>query len=60
MLMPEGGVAGSVCDLHLLMATGGRERTAAELESLFGRAGFALERVTHLPALPSMIVGEAR
>jgi hypothetical protein len=60
MLMPEDGVAGSLCDLHLLMATGGRERTATELTSLLERADFALERVTHLPALPSLIVGEAR
>lgn len=60
MLMPEDGVAGSLCDLHLLMATGGRERTATELTSLLERADFTLERVTHLPALPSVIVGGAR
>lgn len=60
MLVPEDGVAGSLCDLHLLMATGGRERTAAELASLLERADFTLERVTHLPGLPSVIVGEVR
>ena len=30
MVMSENAVAGSLCDLHLLTATGGRERTAAE------------------------------
>lgn len=60
MLMPEDGVAGSLCDLHLLVATGGRERTEAELTALLERADFALERVSHLPALPSVIVGGAR
>ncbi len=60
MLLPEGGVAGSLCDLHLLMATGGRERTAGEYASLLDAAGFDLEGIRRIPALPSIIVGVAR
>lgn len=60
MLVPENGVAGSLCDLHLLMATGGAERTASEYESLLDAAGFGLECVRRVPALPSIVVGVAR
>ena len=57
MLVPEGGVAGGLCDLHLLMATGGRERTTREFESLLDAAGFGLDAVRALPALVSVLVG---
>lgn len=60
MVMPENGVAGSLCDLHLLMATGGRERTAAEYAALLGEAGFGFDGVRRIPALPSIVVGVAR
>ena len=51
---------GGLCDLHLLMATGGRERTASECATLLDRAGFAFDGVRRLPALPSVVVGLAR
>jgi hypothetical protein len=60
MVIPLNGVAGSLCDLHLLMATGGQERTAAEYTSLMERSGFAFSDVRQLSALPSVIVGVAR
>ena len=60
MLLPEDGAAGSLCDLHLLVAAGGRERTLAEYTALLEQAGFAAIRVVRLAALPSVIVGEAR
>lgn len=60
MLLPEAGVSGSLCDLHLLMMTGGQERTATEYESLFAQAGFALCEVRRLAALPAILVGEVR
>lgn len=60
MVVPEGGVSGSLCDLHLLMATGGQERTAAEYSGLFAQAGFVLSEVRRLPALPSVLVGVAQ
>ena len=58
--MPENGVAGSLCDLHLLMVAGGRERTAAEYAALLGEAGFGCVGVRRIPALPSIVVGVAR
>ena len=60
MVLPETGVAGALCDLHLLMATGGQERTEAGYASIFTAAGFDLVEVRHLPALPSILVGRAR
>ena len=60
MLVPEAGVAGSLCDLHLLMATGGAERTATEYVALLGQAGFDLRDIRRLPALPAIIEGVAR
>jgi ubiquinone/menaquinone biosynthesis C-methylase UbiE len=59
MLIPDEGVAGALCDLHLLMATGGRERSVEHFESLLSAAGFELAAVRRLPALPSVIVGVA-
>ena len=46
-------------DLHLLMATGGQERTEAEYSELLSATGFRLESVRPLPALPSIVVAEA-
>ena len=57
MLLPEDGAAGGLCDLHLLAATGGRERTAAEYAALLGRAGFVHTGVCRLPGLSSIIEG---
>jgi hypothetical protein len=59
MLLSEQHVAGSLCDLHLLMATGGKERTASAYASLMDATGFKLVEVRYLPALPSVLVGLA-
>jgi hypothetical protein len=59
MLVPVEGVAGALCDLHLLMATGGRERSAEDFGRLLSAAGFELAGERRLPALPSVIVGVA-
>ena len=59
LLIPESGVAGSLCDLHLLMATGGQERTRSEYDKLLSLAGFRLEEVRSLVALPSILIGVA-
>lgn len=56
MLIPDGSVAGGLCDLHLLMATGGRERSAGEFGRLLSTTGFELTAVRTLAALPSVIV----
>ncbi len=60
MLLPENGATGGLCDLHLLMATGGRERTATEYTSLLERAGFEAVDIRRISALPSIIVGVAQ
>jgi hypothetical protein len=60
MVLAPDGVAGALCDLHLLMATGGRERTRAEFERLLEAAGFEPDGVRPIAALPSILVGVAR
>jgi hypothetical protein len=60
MTIPKGGVAGGLCDLHLLMATGGQERTVSEYEKLLDEEGFDLREVRNLQALPTVMVGVAR
>ena len=59
MLVSDECVAGSLCDLHLLMVTGGRERSAAHYRRLLATASFELTAVQRLPALPSIILGVA-
>jgi len=60
MVISEDSHAGSLCDLHLLMATGGRERTVREYVHLMEQSGFSFSEVRQLPALPSVVVGVAR
>ena len=60
MMLPEGGSAGGLCDLHLLAVTGGRERTVSEYVGLLDCAGFAFDGLRRLPALPCIVVGVAR
>ena len=60
MLLPEDGSAGALCDLHLLAVTGGRERTLSDYAALLDTAGFTIEGVRPLPAVPSVMVGIAR
>ena len=60
MVLAEGGSAGGLCDLHLLVVTGGRERTVSEYAALLDQAGFAFDGVRRLPALPSVVAGVAR
>jgi ribulose kinase len=43
-----------------VLATGGRERTAAEYGALLATAGFELVEVRSIGALPSVLVGVAR
>lgn len=60
LVVPEDGYAGALCDLHLLMATGGRERTLPEFANLLESTGFALAAVRPLSSFQSLIVGVAR
>lgn len=60
MIVADDGSFGGLCDLHLLLATGGRERTRKEYEALLDAAGFDLVEVRSSGALPSVLVGVAR
>ena len=60
MVLAEDAFAGGLCDLHLLVVTGGRERTATQFRELFAEGGFDLVDVKHTTALPSILVGVAR
>src|SRR6185437_8331356 len=56
---PEAGVEGFLTDLEMLvMTSGGRERTEAELRSLLTSAGFEVLRI--LPTASPLFVFEAR
>jgi hypothetical protein len=60
MLLPENNAAGGLCDLHLLMATGGQERSLSAYSALLAQAGFAVAGVRGLAALPAVVVGVAQ
>ena len=57
MIIPEDGSFGGLCDLHLQMASGGRERTSLQYSHLLQQAGFNVLAIHALPALPSIIEG---
>lgn len=59
MLLEEGSVSGSLCDLHLLTATGGQERSLAEYANLLEKSGFVFSERRRLPSLVSILVGVA-
>lgn len=46
-------------DLHMMVMTGGRERTRAEFAELFRRSGFRLTRVVPTDTLVSIVEAEA-
>jgi SAM-dependent methyltransferase len=60
MLLDESGYAGGLCDLHLLVVTGGRERTHAQYRQLLEDAGFALIERQPLASIVSLLIAEAR
>lgn len=55
---PEGSLSGSLLDLHMLLATGGRERTPSEHEVLLTRAGLRVVEVRPLPGINQVIVAD--
>ena len=60
MLVPEASVVGSLCDLHLLMTSGGRERTTGEYRCLLNKANFAFKEVRTLESIVSVLVAVAQ
>lgn len=59
MLIPEENVSGALCDLHLLVVTGGRERSGPEFERLLETSGFGVVDVRWITALSAIVIGEA-
>lgn len=59
MVLPDDAPDGGLCDLHLLVATGGQERTRAAYERLLAASRFALREVRRIDALPSILIAEA-
>jgi SAM-dependent methyltransferase len=57
MLLDERTHRGALCDLHLLVVSGGRERTFADFERLFRQAGLRAEPGGLEPGLCQIIVG---
>ncbi len=60
LLVADDGSVGGLCDLHLLLATGGRERTAEAYAALLDRAGFDLVAIRPSGGLPMVLEGVAR
>jgi hypothetical protein len=56
-VLPQGDepAFGRWLDLHMLVMTGGRERTTPEYDALLRAAGFALTRVVPTPAGASIV-----
>jgi hypothetical protein len=58
MLMQESSSSGALCDLHLLAATGGKERSESQFECLSKQAGLRIKKIMKLPSLVSLLVLE--
>lgn len=56
MVLDEEGADGGLCDLHLLVVSGGQERTQRQFEQLLAKAGLRLERIERTPSLPQLLV----
>ncbi|MBU6412705.1 MAG: methyltransferase [Planctomycetes bacterium] len=59
LLLLDSSPFGRLCDLHLMVVTGGRERTGDEYSKLLRDAGFSLVRVQPTNSIVSMLVVEA-
>jgi ubiquinone/menaquinone biosynthesis C-methylase UbiE len=60
MLLKEGEMSGGLCDIHLLMATGGQERTLTEYRHLLEETGFEFHESIRLSSLSTILVGIAK
>ncbi len=55
MLLSEKTVSGSLCDLHLLAVTGGKERTQKAFTDIINCSGLTLLNITKTPSLVSIL-----
>lgn len=60
MLLPQAGMEGGMCDLHLLISTGGQERSEADYIQLMAQSGFQHQETRRLSTLPAILVGVAQ
>ncbi|RMG10990.1 MAG: methyltransferase [Deltaproteobacteria bacterium] len=60
MLLEPGDFNGSLCTLHLLVNTGGSERTLDEYRAMLDATGFDLQELRRLDTLPTVLRGVAR
>ncbi len=58
MVLGTEDMGGGLLDLHMLLVTGGRERTEADFRALLARAGFQLREVRRLPIVSSLLIAE--
>jgi hypothetical protein len=58
MVLGQEGMGGSLLDLHMLAATGGRERTGAEFQTLFEGAGLRFLEQRSLETVRQILVAE--
>ncbi len=59
LLLSDSSPFGRLCDLHLMVVTGGQERTPDQFSQLLGSAGFKLVRVEPTNTVVSGLVVEA-
>lgn len=59
MLLDDASPFGRVCDLHLMLVTGGRERTTDQFDQLARDTGFRLMRVEPTGSIVSAVILEA-
>jgi O-methyltransferase domain len=60
MVLEENSSGGGLCDLHLLVTTGGKERTLKEFKQLLAIAGFSLDSCNQTTGIPSLLKGVAK
>jgi hypothetical protein len=56
LLLDEQHPGGGLCDLHLRVVTGGRERSLADFDALLGRAGLRLVRHERMSTLLHLLL----
>lgn len=58
IILPEDGPNGGLLDIHMMVGTGGKERTLQDWQRLFEVSGFQLEQVIPMSSICSVIVGK--
>lgn len=58
LLLADDHPGGGLCDLHLRVVTGGRERTESQYRALFARAGLRLAAVDHSGELTRLLLAD--